>query len=93
MASPFYFNKKERKSHRKRAKANAIAADKLAEKGLDPQLVETVRRVADSNTRFSLMKRRKNKPKNPRSKVLILVLCPRNSFATHNATTRVPTDS
>jgi len=63
MASPFYFNKKERKSYRKRAKANAIAADKLAEKGMDPQLVDTVRRITDINTRLSLMKRRKKKTK------------------------------
>lgn len=66
MTSPFRYNKKQRKDYRKRAKADAIAADKLAEEGMDPQIVDAMRRLADINTKLSLAKRRKKKPKNPR---------------------------
>ena len=43
-----------------------MAADKLAEKGMDPQIVAGVRKLADINTKLSLAKRRKSKPKNVR---------------------------
>ena len=66
MTSPFRYNKKQRKYYRERAKADTIAADQLAEKGMDPQIVDAVRKLADINTKLSLTKRRKKKPKNPR---------------------------
>jgi hypothetical protein len=66
MTSSFRYNKKQRKYYRERARADAIAADKLAENGMDPQIVDAVRKLADINTKLSLAKRRKNQPKNPR---------------------------
>ncbi len=66
MTSPFRYNKKQRKDYRKRAKANATAADKLAENGMDPQIVAGMRTLADINAKLSLAKRRKNKPNNPK---------------------------
>jgi len=62
MTSPFRYNKKQRKDYRKQAEANAMAADKLAEKGMDPQTVAGVRTLADINTKLSSAKRRKSKP-------------------------------
>jgi hypothetical protein len=66
MTSPFRYNKKQRRNHRKRAKAQAMAADKLAYKGMDPRIVAGIRRIAEINTELSLAKRRKKKPKNPK---------------------------
>ena len=39
-----------------------MAADKLAEKGMDPQTVAGVRTLADINTKLSSAKRRESKP-------------------------------
>jgi hypothetical protein len=66
MTSPFRYNKKERRNLRKRAKADAIAADKLADKGMDPQIVASAQRMAEINTKLSLAKRHKKKPQNPK---------------------------
>jgi len=66
MTSPFRYNKKQRRNHRKHAKAEAMAADKLANKGMDPQIVAGMRRMAEINTKLSLAKRRKKKPENPK---------------------------
>jgi hypothetical protein len=64
MTSPFRYNKKQRKYYRSHAKAESKAADKLSEKGLGPQIVAAMRRLADLNMRLSLAKRKK-KPKTP----------------------------
>jgi len=65
MTSPFRYNKKQRRNYRKHAKAEATAADKLADKGMDPQIVAGMRSMADINTRLSLAKRKK-KTKTPK---------------------------
>ena len=65
MTSPFRYNKKQRKSYRRQAKAESEVADKLAAKGIDPQIVAAMRTMADINTRAGLA-RRKKKPKTPK---------------------------
>jgi acetyl-CoA carboxylase carboxyltransferase component len=64
MTTPFRYNKKQRKSYRGQAKAESKAADKLAAKGVDPQIVAAMRTMADINTRLSRAKRKK-KSKTP----------------------------
>ena len=66
MTSPFRHNKKQRRSYRKHAKAAATAADKLADKGMDPQIVGAMQKLVEINTKLGLAKRRKKKPKNPK---------------------------
>jgi hypothetical protein len=61
MTGPFRQSKKQRRDYRKHAKAEAIAADKLAEKGIDPQIVADMRRMAEINTRLCLAKRPEKK--------------------------------
>jgi hypothetical protein len=63
MASPFRSNKKQRREYRKHAKAFAALADKAAEKGMDPQIAAAARKIAEINSKLSLAKRRKKKPK------------------------------
>jgi hypothetical protein len=66
MSSPFRYNKKRRKYYRKKAKDFALAADTLAEKGVDPQIVAAIRKIADIDRKLSLAKRRKKKPTRPK---------------------------
>ena len=66
MTSPFRYNKKQRKNYRRHAKAEAMAADNLADQGADPQIVASMRRMAEINTKLSSAKRRKKKPTNPK---------------------------
>jgi hypothetical protein len=63
MPGPFRHNKKQRKYYRRRAKAELKAADKFAAEGNKPHAVEVLRRLAESNTKMSLAKRRKKKSK------------------------------
>lgn len=64
MASPFRYNKKQRKYYRRRAKAEIKAADKLAAEGTNPQSAAVLRTLADSSLKRSLAKRRKKNSKN-----------------------------
>ena len=61
MASPFRYNKKQRKYHRKRAKANLEAADKFEAEGKKSQFGDVSRMLADFNSKMSLAKRHKKK--------------------------------
>jgi hypothetical protein len=64
MASPFRYNKKQRRNLRRDAKSSIKAADKFETERTKPQAVVVLRRLADSSTRMSLARRRKKKSKN-----------------------------
>lgn len=66
MTSPFRYNKKQRRNFRKHAKTQVMAADKGAEKGMNPQIVAGMRTLAEANTKLSVAKRRKKKPMTPK---------------------------
>jgi hypothetical protein len=60
MAGPFRYNKKQRKAMRKRANAEAEAAEKLAARS-STQSAAVLQELAEMNTKMSLAKRTKNK--------------------------------
>jgi hypothetical protein len=60
MTTPFRYNKKQRKRYRGQAKAESEVADKLAAKGIDPQIVAAMRTMADINTRLSSLNAKKS---------------------------------
>jgi hypothetical protein len=64
MASPFRYNKKQRKRYRKSAKAATKAADEFAAEGNRPESVGVLRKLADFDTKMSLAKRSKKKKSN-----------------------------
>jgi hypothetical protein len=64
MASPFRYNKKQRRNLRWDAKSSTKAADKFEAEGTKSQAVVGLRRLADFSTRMSLARRRKKKSKN-----------------------------
>jgi hypothetical protein len=64
MASPFRYNKKQRRNLRRDAKSSIKAADKFEVVGTKPQAVDVLRGLADFSTRMSLARRRKKKLKN-----------------------------
>ena len=65
MGRPFRFDKKERKRLRRRAKKEAIAADKFEAEGTKQHAVAVLRRLAEFNTRMARAKRGKKKSKKP----------------------------
>jgi hypothetical protein len=63
MASPFRYNKKERKRLRGRARKEAIAADKSEREGTKPDAVAVLRGLAGFSSKMALAKRTAKKPK------------------------------
>jgi hypothetical protein len=72
MASPFRRNKKQRKYYRKSAKAWTKAADELAAESIRPEIEAVCRKIADFDTKMSLAKRRKKKPRDSKQTLLAI---------------------
>jgi hypothetical protein len=64
MASPFRYNKKQRRDLRRDAKSSTKAADGFEADGTKSQAVVVLHGIADFSTRMSLARRRKKKSKN-----------------------------